>query len=72
MKIADHYKNYTVPPIGSKLMISDLHLFGGEMTTVIENDKVLIVRLDSTGEFIGLVHRNHFNVIAIGTGVLED
>ncbi len=63
--VALHYGNYTVPPIGSTLMISDLNVFGGELCKVIANEDRLLVTLDSTGEEIELVYRCHFNVIAV-------
>jgi hypothetical protein len=67
MKIRDsHYSNFTVPPVGSTLMISDLNVYGGELATVVENQDKLLVKIDSTGELVELVSRNHFNVINAG------
>lgn len=68
-KTPDHYTNYTVPPLGSKLMISDRNVYAGEMATVVENRAGLLVRIDATGELVDLIHRNHFNVIRIGYGL---
>jgi hypothetical protein len=67
-KHSDHYTNYTAPPIGSKLMISDFNVYAGEMCTVIRNDTNLIVTLDSDGMELELVYRNHFNIIDVPEG----
>jgi hypothetical protein len=61
-----NYSNYTVPPIGSQLMISNLNVYGGEMATVIKDGDGLLVRINATNEMITLVNRNHFNVIHVG------
>ena len=71
-QISSHISNYTIPPIGSKLMIADTHVYGGEMSTVHDNTgPYLLVCIDATGELVELVSRNHFNVIEIGPGTLN-
>ena len=60
----DHYTKYTIPPIGSELMLTD-QLWSGELGIVVENMPRLIVELVSTGELVELKWRNNFNVISV-------